>query len=466
MGSNRGVSARQNLALLPEVAGTRPAEENELPERLWRTTLQFVTPLFGGGVDLSEASKAHVKLQDPVTLVRGASLRGQLRFWWRHACAAGLADNQRREREALLWGWASTSDRPRKGLVSIAVDGRKAVRVREHEVYDRNAPKRALRGEDDLGYGAFPLQPASGQGAVPGTLAEVAGTFEVTLRLRLPAGELEHAAREAWELPRGNAAALLASLGDEVERTWLAFLTFGGLGGRTRRGFGSVRPTGGSCADLSSENVVERLGWTKQVRYTAESRDNALGAQKLALGKLRSFRQGEGVGRNPGQADRPGRSRWPEADTIRTMSGASAPAHRQPITSACGFPRAAFGLPILVQFKDKNLGDPDTTTIKPAGRERLASPLLLAPVKQLDGRWHGAALLLPVEAQTRKAITTVDLSGKSIKPGASKRAGVLGQVDAATIRPVTQNLPASSTPAGDSLDLIYESFFTYFSRNQ
>ena len=40
---------------------------------------------------------------------------------------------------------------------------------------------------------------------------------------------------------------------------------------------------------------------------------NADEAHKVAVDALRKFRQGPGLGRNPGQqSNRPGRSRWPE----------------------------------------------------------------------------------------------------------------------------------------------------------
>nr|WP_235283788.1 MULTISPECIES: type III-B CRISPR module RAMP protein Cmr1 [Thermus] len=38
-------------------------------------TYRLLTPLFGGGVE--------PRLADPVTVVRGTEVRGQLRFWWR-----------------------------------------------------------------------------------------------------------------------------------------------------------------------------------------------------------------------------------------------------------------------------------------------------------------------------------------------------------------------------------------------
>jgi CRISPR-associated protein Cmr1 len=63
---------------------------------------ELLTPLFGGGVEAATA--------DPVTVIRGSSVRGQLRFWWR-ACRGGQFNGdlkQMKKAENLLWGAAST----------------------------------------------------------------------------------------------------------------------------------------------------------------------------------------------------------------------------------------------------------------------------------------------------------------------------------------------------------------------
>src|SRR5215213_3096694 len=58
-----------------------PANTKRRAENAETRTYGFLTYVMGGGVRIRE----HQKLSDPVTPVRSASIRGQLRFWWR-AC--------------------------------------------------------------------------------------------------------------------------------------------------------------------------------------------------------------------------------------------------------------------------------------------------------------------------------------------------------------------------------------------
>src|SRR5258708_5012273 len=94
---------------------------------------ELMTPLFGGGVEKSEA--------DPVTLIRGTEIRGQLRFWWR-ACRGGnyKSIEEMKNAEDMIWGAANkkqlenknkgtsekheqaTSQEKPKGTVQIAIE--------------------------------------------------------------------------------------------------------------------------------------------------------------------------------------------------------------------------------------------------------------------------------------------------------------------------------------------------------
>lgn len=330
------------------------------------------TPVHGGGVgwDDSERTK-HVRLIDPVTPVRSAAVRGQLRFWWRaiFGCRApSLAEM--REREHKLWGASE-----RAGAVALRVSG--DLKVTSRVAF---APQADIG--QGLAYGAFALAPKHGlQQPPPGVLSELKGT--VTLELTCPAATRE-----------------------EVETTVNAWTLFGGIGGRTRRGFGAVTDT----SSLDPKSFVAELAkpeestlrlvpslWGAKFEMWTVGYEKAEAAQEAALDRLREFRQGT-TGRRPRDDGRRGmsRSRWPEPDEIRRLKKMNSEGHgpRHPVRK---FPRAAFGMPIVFHFKDR--GEPPDTRLKPKERERMASPLILRPVR-VGKQWHPAALVLRVPGAT------------------------------------------------------------------
>lgn len=186
----------------------------------------------------------------------------------------------------------------------------------------------------------------------------------------------------------------------EALRWWASF---GGVGARTRRGLGAVAVRSDEPAvQPVSCREVEARGGRMVLR---PGNQQAIEAWREAITALKDFRQGPDLGRNPGSSrNRPGRSRWPEPDAIRRLTRENAPGH-EPKHPVDGYPRAAFGLPIVFHFKDD--GDPKgpkgkgmTLIPKAPDREntkapdRMASPLILRPY--FDGaRYWPLALLLP-----------------------------------------------------------------------
>jgi CRISPR-associated protein Cmr1 len=187
----------------------------------------------------------------------------------------------------------------------------------------------------------------------------------------------------------------------ETETALLWWATFGGLGARTRRGLGAVEVSAVSADGVISSlpsitpQQAKDIGVTLVFRGKSDAAaSSAIVAWKEAVKAMRLFRQGEGIGRNPGQEqNRPGRSRWPEPDAIRRHANTHAALHAPTHPAEQRFPRAAFGLPIIFHFKDK--GDPQDSTLAPDGLDRMASPIILRPYKQDDGSWRAAALRLP-----------------------------------------------------------------------
>jgi CRISPR-associated protein Cmr1 len=189
-------------------------------------------------------------------------------------------------------------------------------------------------------------------------------------------------------------------IADDVRDAVWAWVNFGGLGGRTRRGCGALK-----CDELAPSSATAIPTWFRDAQqrfgtpaaaalwsqlgpdlYYRPRPDNAIRSWLQVIEVFKTFRQGENVGRNPGRVrNRPGRSRFPEPETIReTLRRRTHP--RQPEIPADAFPRAEFGLPIVFQFQGREV---DQTVLYPrVGKEcpeRMASPLVLKPLCLKDG---------------------------------------------------------------------------------
>jgi CRISPR-associated protein Cmr1 len=348
---------------------------------------QFLTYVFGGGVKVKE----HEKHRDTVTPVRVASVRGQLRFWWR-ACNPSRCNTveELRKREGEIWGTTSQASQ-----VEIAVVSQPSA-PRDIQVFEYNARHRLVTcaGMREIAYGAFPLQPSR---------------------------EAQEAGDRPWVLfDYGNSTFSLAftypeELRRDVEAALWAWENFGGLGGRTRRGFGAISRVGAqrTLSDIESELSkykgnprIAEVPSLYQARFATESRShsNPLEAWKVGLGLLQSMRQGRGFGRNhplPNSQKPAGRSRWPEPDEIRRLTGKFAPLHGNPVVQVRRFPRAVFGMPIVFHFHPGSAAEPGSAgdpgmkplQLQPVGFERFASPLMIRPITEGTG-FRASALAL------------------------------------------------------------------------
>lgn len=344
----------------------KPSPRGEAGRAKLELQLEVVTPMFGGGV----RHDAHVKPADEVTLVRGSSVRGQLRFWWRAMNPRRLRTlGELRKAEAEVFGSPENA-----GDLVIAV--REQPKVSETKVLE--GAFGAVRGMDGIAYGAFPLRdtrrPFEREGPpVHGTLSTLTGA--ATLELRFD------------ECHRAD-----------VEAAVWAWGRYGGLGGRTRRGFGAVRLDAGKC--LSSSKSLAPAGldvpWphlrtgSGSVVSGRRSVSDALEIHNALLNAFKAFRQQRNLGNQP---NRPGRSKWPEPDAIRRTTGRHSPNHAPRPDGIDRFPRGEFGMPIIFHFKDSRDGDPCDTTLKPSNLERWASPIILRPLAEGDGYVAGAVRL-------------------------------------------------------------------------
>jgi CRISPR-associated protein Cmr1 len=351
---------------------------------------RLITPLFGGGVEPAEA--------DPVTIVRAPEIRGHLRFWWR-ATRGGQFSNLAalKRAEDAIWGAAARNDSGGPSQVQVMIP--KVVPGKPFQVTDyRGNVVDIGHFRSPYSYVAFPLE--SGQ--------TVQQDVQLTLRITYP-----------------------QSVREDVEAALWAWETFGGIGARTRRGFGALQlvsvtengndktidlPTGHAdrviewleqklatynVSSISIDNVPHLGNPAQWVIKRSRGNQDPLTAWEDLFKALRTFRQQRLADRRGGQGR--GRSTWCEPDALRTIMGQSLPAHQNPIPNPAilKFPRAAFGLPIGFQFKDSQKHNPNATDADPRktslefeSHDRLTSPLILKPLACRDDKAVGIALIL------------------------------------------------------------------------
>lgn len=296
-----------------------------------RADCELVTPMYGGGVAAGDVDEAMP--------IRSSALRGQLRFWWRLLNGNGQTSSDLFREEIELFG-GITRDGPRASRVSVRV---------ETESEPRVVLKNALVDLPDY--------------AFMGPNAE----------LRLLQDGFK------WKLaitgcPAERFDQLIAAM-----RWWASF---GGVGARTRRGLGSVRVRAEGITPVNEQEVLQLGG-----QLTLGTGADAIESWRRSVNALKRFRQLPD-GRATATGNRPGRSRWPEADSIRALDRPRSDQTGERHKAHGYFPRALFGLPIVFQRDPKD-------TLTPLGnKERMASPLILRPY--FDGTtYRPAALLLP-----------------------------------------------------------------------
>ena len=291
-----------------------------------------MTALYGGGAEAGQSDA-----DDPFRI---PSIRGQLRFWWRASIGGKCRDaDELRKTEAGIWGSTEQASQVRLRILH-------AERGTERPATWQGSDGRWQKMEPS--YALFPAQ----EDRKRKFNLYTGGSFRLEI------------------------AATPEVLGDVEAAVW-AWLTFGGVGGRTRRGAGALY-----CAPYAytwKADAIQGDG-SAQDWPTLKGGTAVMGSARLPWGAcweecirlLREYRQ---------QRFRPrGRSRWPEPDEIRRERNQYAPQHA-PVNAERGFPRAALGLPIIFHFKTEE--DPDPNTLNTSGEDgkeaRMASPVILKP---------------------------------------------------------------------------------------
>jgi CRISPR-associated protein Cmr1 len=235
----------------------------------------------------------------------------------------------------------------------------------------------------------------------------------------------------------------------DIEAAVWAWINFGGIGARTRRGCGTlfcpkVQPEAPSFHPPSIDDFTQWFkGKAEQYDFPLltgpvhrawptfpssiclrKGAKDALASWSDAIGVMRQFRQGRNDGRDPG-GKTPGRSRWPEAESVRTLVASQHGLRTRPGSwhgvdpriPAPSFPRAEFGMPIIFELRNEQV--PYTTptrnpppNLKPSlqpseDTDRMASPVILRPICFSDKQ---VASMIAV-------LNTAPLTAAYLKPG-------------------------------------------------
>ncbi|MGC1378516.1 MAG: type III-B CRISPR module RAMP protein Cmr1 [Anaerolineales bacterium] len=418
---------------------------------------KLITPLFGGGVKAQEA--------DLITVIRGTSVRGQLRFWWR-ATRGGQFDSaleKMKIREDEIWG-STQSESQVVISVDITKPGNEEVAfwVISSTKQDKNGrtvtKPETVASPKIASYAAFPLMPDKNECKQVGWVSKkVLLDVEFSVVLTYPSKYQEdvNAALWAWE-------------------------TFGGIGARTRRGFGALSRTDNNgtiplakdvnkwIGDQAAKYVVFNGVWAKGVPHlgcrdiffiTTSRTQDGITAWKNLIGLFQRFRQQDArVDKRTGRPKDQGLSQWPEANAIRKELGYEAKVAINVSKSSLipKYPRAAFGLPIIFHMAHDKEIKGDLTLQGIDKYDRLASSLILRPLACADGN-VGLAVILQWDR--------VNSDEPYTPPGGLRLIGKDDGVDKLVQSQISAN-EIANIPLLKNKKNILQAFFTYLTEKE
>ncbi|WP_157764388.1 type III-B CRISPR module RAMP protein Cmr1 [Paenibacillus riograndensis] len=372
-----------------------------------RFNITIVTPMFGGG--------SKPGFTDSAFPIRSAPIRGHLRFWWRATRGAAFESvTELRQREVEIFG---DSHSPSKVKISVHIFKEPRLeKAKEPFVTKWNETKhRFVKGLPR--YVVFPFNEYN-----EGLKMLSLYTFELTIRYipRLP--------KQADTLENGSKPFLnVEQLRKEITPALWAWINFGGLGSRTRRGCGSLyckdfapertstRPKyedwfHGKVADyeLELDMQLEKKEWPTLSRSVIiqEYERDMISAWNDVIKLYHNFRSQPNNTYIYSKSPKYERSLWPEADSLRRVTGMFEEEHKKPSPfkkqEFFSFPRAQLGLPIIFQFKQdeylkkrySNFREPYNMQLAPKDKNRLASPLITKVLARSEERGVGIIVKL------------------------------------------------------------------------
>lgn len=339
--------------------------------------LSVGTPMFGGGVVAG--------MPDDVHPIRATSIRGHLRFWWRAWNAAVFATREElHQAERQIWGSAANVKDPHGGDSAIV--------VKVMDVHAGTEYRPRVGGA--IGYAVFPFKQTPGNPEKPGRQG-------VRFRLQISLSPYKEVDRQRC----------IEAITDAL-RAWIIF---GGVGARTRRGCGALLCTGdaqGVAADVPIKADQLRVSgdpstWLKGLlklvpakttdtlplkgipalhkgRYAIHQNcTDAMAAWRIAVDSLYTYTQGEDTGRFGHQRH----SLWPDVSAARRIAGLTS---GYEVLGAGYNPdlhllRANLGLPKAITMVPRNATSGMTIERAEVGFSRMPSPIILKPWLLPDG---------------------------------------------------------------------------------
>lgn len=348
---------------------------------------EIISPIFGGG---AEAGKS----LDEDMPIRLSGILGQLRFWWRVTRGHEYKTlDAMKKMEDYIWGSAamrnSKGEREGgRGLVSIRIELAKkedGYRIEEEPIFVRKGNRwDPIKGKEHLAYLAFSAKPNKDDHSKDAMyLMNVKGKHKLIYEVDSKANDNDI---------------------KDIEAAFWAWRNFGGIGGRTRRGFGAISSKDDERPEklldnnyISHETPIDDIP-TLSKNYGAALKIREKKRKKYAreiweeiAKKYFKFRQCR-VGSDYG------RSYWPEPDVVRELTGKSSDKQNERRKSSMlinKVPRAIFGMPLIIRLKaEPRKGKEVSCKIQPSEKiERLASSLIVRPGKNSREEF-GMGLLL------------------------------------------------------------------------
>lgn len=355
---------------------TAPSWQEPTKREAIEVQLQLITPMFGGGYKTREV--------DPLMPIRPAAIRGHLRFWWRATAGAQYTNaGELYKAETAIWGGAAVKDEAAVGKVAIQTE---MINEGNEAPYARVAPKATPREGPLHGYFLFPFQAQQ-----DGTPAAV-GRENVSFRVRVL---LDSSLSEAQKR--------------EVQNALKAWIAFGGVGARTRRGCGALRATGSSANEWLPPASPEQLGaWLRQLLPNQVVKQPAVlpSLQGARLGFVQNIGDATAVWRELGRFwARFRKGHFKEA--YQPMKGAKWRDYRQVLChlkqqgDTLRLAKPFLGLPIIYQEIRGARNLCFVGTLEPVNSGRMASPVILKPVALARGGTVGLILILNAKRPER-----------------------------------------------------------------